>query len=312
MEMIVIRPGLLATVQDSGRRGHRASGVPLSGAADPFALRVANLLVGNAEDAAGIEFTLSGPELEFSGDALVAVCGAEFAGAPSWRPVPVRAGERFRLGECLRGCRAILAVAGGIAVEPVLGSRSTCIRARIGGLEGRPLREGDRLALGSASVAPAERLESFFVSRSILPPYSAHPAVRVVAGAQAEEFGQALYSGEFGVSPKSDRMGLRLSGPQVVRLRGGEMASCAVAPGTVQVPPDGQPIVLLADAQTIGGYPQAAHVITVDLPLAAQLRPGDSLRFKEVALAEAQTLLLARERDLLVLRQGLRTRYHDR
>jgi antagonist of KipI len=310
MEVRIARAGMMTTVQDAGRSGFRGSGVPLSGPMDPFAFRVANMLAGNPDDLAGLEITLSGPELEFSQDVRIALCGAEFSGLPSWRPLLARAGERVRLGECRRGCRAYLAVAGGISVPQVMGSRSTYLRGGIGGFHGRALRDGDLLEAGSDPAAPAPRRPegSFFVSPSLMPAYSASPAVRAVRGAQAEEFSEALCTGQFRVTAHSDRMGLRLGGGAIGRHSGGELASSAVAPGTVQVPPDGQPIVLMADAQSIGGYPQAAHVITVDLPIMAQLRPGDVLRFREVPLDEAQHALLKRERELAVLREGVRQR----
>jgi KipI family sensor histidine kinase inhibitor len=301
----VLRPGLLTTVQDLGRSGWRSAGVPLGGAMDPFALRVANLLVGNPEDAAGLELTLAGPELEFSAETRVAVGGAEFEGVPSWRTLTVAAGERLAFGACRQGCRAYLAVAGGIAVPPVLGSRSTYLRGEFGGFAGRALREGDRLPLGEPRGAIPARPAGWRVSTLILPAYSPEPQLRVIAGPQAPEFGEELWAAEFSLTSQSDRMGLRLAGPALGRRGGTELLSTAVAPGTVQVPPDGQPILLMADAQTIGGYPQAAHVIGADLPVAAQLRPGDRVRFREVDLAEAQGLARARERDLGILRAGL-------
>jgi KipI family sensor histidine kinase inhibitor len=303
----VIKPGWLTTVQDLGRRGYRASGVPLGGAMDPFALRIANLIVGNPEDAPGLEVTLLGPELEFTADTLVAVTGAEFEGAPPWRPLLLRAGERLKFGECRQGCRAYLALRGGIGVAPVLGSRSTYLPGAFGGWEGRALREGDRLELGRGRSAGAEasRALSWRVAPSALPAYSPQPVLRALPGAQATDFGPELWQAEFQVSPRSDRMGLRLAGRKLVRPGSGEMASSPVAPGTLQVPPDGHPILLMADAQTIGGYPQAAHVIGPDLPLAAQLRPGDRFRLREVALEEAHRLARIRERDLAALRLGL-------
>jgi antagonist of KipI len=310
MEMNVARAGLMTTVQDLGRWGHRSSGIPSSGPMDPFAFRVANLLAGNPENAAGLEITLCGPELEFSEAARLALCGADFSGLPSWRPLVVRAGERVRIGECRKGCRAYLAIAGGISVPPVLGSRSTYLRGGLGGFNGRALRDGDRLEIGVGPAGPASSgpAVSFFVAPSLLPAYSESATVRVVRGAQAGEFAGGLYAQEFKVTPQSDRMGLRLSGKAVERRSGGELVSAAVAPGTIQVPPDGQPIVLMADAQPIGGYPRAAHVAAVDLPILAQLRPGDPLRFCEVPLDEAQHLLLKRERELAVLREGVRQR----
>jgi KipI family sensor histidine kinase inhibitor len=307
--MEVIKPGLLTTVQDLGRRGHRAAGVPLRGGMDAFALRVANLLVGNAEDAAGLEVTLLGPELAFSAETLVAVCGAEFEGVPAWRPLRLAAGERIRFGECRRGCRAYVAIAGGLDLPRVLGSRSTYLRAALGGFQGRALRAGDRLSLGTPpadSAGPASHHSpSWRLSSGILPPYSSAVTLRIVRGAQADDFGTVLTEAEFQVSPQSDRMGLRLTGANLVRNRTDDLLSSAVAPGTVQVPPDGRPILLMADAQTIGGYPQAAQVIGPDLPLAAQLRPGDRVRFREVALEDAHRLAAARERELAHLRAGL-------
>ncbi len=302
MEIKVHRAGLLTTVQDLGRRSHRASGVPLSGAMDAFALRVANLLVGNPENAAALEFTLLGPELEFFADTTVAICGGDFGALPGWQPVQLPAGARLRFDAARTGCRGYLAIAGGFDVAPVLGSRSTYLRAAIGGHEGRALRDGDVLHAPHLAREIAGR---WHIDERILPAYSASPEVRTVRGAQAAEFGGEFFHATFKVSPKSDRMGVRLNGPVLARATNAELISATVAPGTVQVPPDGQPIVLMADAQTIGGYPQIAHVIGVDRPLVAQLRPGDTLRFREVPLADAHELYLARERALGMLHEGL-------
>lgn len=325
MEMRIIRPGQLTTVQDLGRRGYRAAGVPLSGAMDPLALRIANSLVGNPESAAVLELTLVGPEVEFSADTLIALGGADCGGLPAWKPVAVAAGERVVLGECVRGCRGYLAVAGGIDVPLVLGSRSTYARGGFGGFQGRPLQEGDVLKIADASVGAAVRTENasrtepapqsaahgdlqvttWRIDPRVLPAYGPAATVRVVPGAQAGEFGRALFEAEFRVSPQSDRMGLRLTGRNLERSSAEELLSSAVMPGTVQVPRGGQPIVLMADAQTIGGYPQAAHVIGVDLPVLAQLRTGDTVRFVEVTLEEAHRLALVRDRALAMLREGL-------
>lgn len=302
MALTVIRAGMLTTVQDLGRRGHRADGVPLGGAVDAFALRLVNLLVGNAEEAAGLEFTLVGPELEFSAATTIAVGGGDFGGPPRWQPVRVRAGERVKFGPARSGCRGYLALAGGIDVPAVLGSRGTYLRGKLGGLDGRALRDGD--VLRAADLA-REVVGRWHIDERILPAYTAAPTVRVVRGAQAGEFDGTLTDGEFKVTAKADRMGVRLAGPAVGRSGGAELVSATVVPGTVQVPPDGQPIVLLADAQTIGGYPQIAHVASVDLPLVAQLRPGDTVRFTEVPLAAAHELVLTREHALAMLREGL-------
>ncbi|HVU23682.1 MAG TPA: biotin-dependent carboxyltransferase family protein [Opitutus sp.] len=304
--MRVLNGGMQATVQDLGRPGNRAAGVPVGGAMDAFALRVANALVGNAELAAALEFALVGPELEFSEDTIVALTGAEVEGFAGWRPHRVRAGERVKLGACIRGCWGYLAIAGGIHVPPVLGSRSTYLRGGFGGFEGRVLRTGDVLRTGAAS-ADSRLPEEFHwqIDPRVLPHYAPSATVRVLAGAHAEQFGDGLFAAEFAVTPKADRMGMRLRGPTLERAAQADLISTAVAPGTVQVPPDGQPVVLLADAGTIGGYPQAAHVISVDLPVIAQLRAGDTARFALVSLDEAHRLAQARERTLGMLHEGL-------
>ena len=307
MEMKVVRAGMLTTVQDLGRRGCRHAGVPMSGAMDAVALRIANALVGNEEDAAALEFTLVGPEVEFSEEAWVAVGGATGESVAAWQPLRVNAGERLKIGACAKGCRGYLAVAGGIAVERVLGSRSTFVRAGLGGWEGRALKDGETLPIGSRDKAALEEaaMRGWKIDPRVLPQYSSEPTVRVVLGAQARDFGSGFFEQTFTISPQSDRMGVRLQGTRLERSGAGELLSAAVSPGTVQVPPDGQPLVLMADAQTIGGYPQVAHVISVDLPLVAQLRPGDRVRFAEVALEEAHGLALAREKQLAILREGL-------
>lgn len=302
MEVIVHRAGMMTTVQDLGRTGHRAAGVPLGGAMDPFALRVANLLVGNPENTAALEFTLRGPEVEFSAETLIAVGGGDFDAVPRWQPTTVPAGSRLDFGPARSGCRGYLAIAGGFDIRSVLGSRSTYLRAGLGGHEGRALRDGDVLP---APGIVRSILGRWHIDDRILPAYGSSPTVRVVPGAQGEEFDPAFLNGSFSVSAKSDRMGVRLSGPVLQRKVTADLVSATVLPGTVQVPPDGQPIILMADAQTIGGYPQIAHVVSVDLPLVAQLRPGDTVRFDEVTLAEAHELARARERQLGMLHEGL-------
>jgi antagonist of KipI len=315
MEMTVLSPGLLTTVQDLGRPGHRRQGVAPGGAMDAFALQVANLLVGNAADVPALEFALTGPRLKFSGDALIALCGGEFGDLPDWRLVRVRAGGEISLEKCRSGCRGYLAVAGGFDVSRVLGGCGTDLRGGFGGHEGRALRAGDGLkvkpgALEAHTLRPDAALHHF-VAPEIRPAYSRSPTVRVVRGTEAGEFSGEFFQHLFAIEAHSDRMGLRLAGPQLERRsKTGELVSSPVAPGTIQVPPDGQPIVLMADAQTLGGYPKIAHAISVDLPLLAQLRPGDTVRFQEVTLAEAHRLRLAREHTLAILREGLAGKLH--
>ena len=290
------------TVQDLGRRGFLSQGVPIGGAMDPFALRVANLMVGNGENAPGLEILLSGPELEFGRDCWIAACGARFENIPAWRPLRVAAGERIRFGERIEGCRCYLAISGGIRADRVLGGAGTYLRGGFGGFHGRALRDGDVLVVADALRVPTDH---WGIDERMLPKYSKEGLVRVVEGSHAADFGDNFYAGRYRVTPRSDRMGIRLEGHRLERSAAAQLLSSAVAPGTVQVPPDGDPIVLMADAQTLGGYPRAAHVVTVDLPLMAQLAPGDWMRFAKIGLAEAHGILKTQHRQLGLLRQGV-------
>jgi len=286
----ILQPGLFTTIQDLGRPGYRASGVPLSGAADRVSLAVANSLVGNPPGAAAIECTLLGPTLRFDKAATVALAGAAFPGLPGGRAIAVTAGTELALGHVTAGCRGYLAVAGGIDVPEVLGSRSTFVPAGLGGFAGRVLRAGDRLAAGESGAVTAASgglpLQLATVRRPRV--------LRVVPGEHAEWFSDAAWGQTFRTSSRSNRMGVRLEGQPLAGAEGvdraaaGSLRSIPVFPGAVQVPPDGGPIILLADAQTIGGYPVFGHVITADLPVAAQLRPGDEVCWQPVSLAEAQ------------------------
>ncbi len=304
----VLAPGLLTTVQDLGRRGYQRYGVPVCGPVDEFAFRAANALAGNAPDAAALELTVSGPVLRFHADCVLALTGADLAcrlhsvdlgawDAPLWTAVFVRAGSLLECRGRRSGCRAYLALAGGIVAPPVLGSRATCLSGAFGGHEGRALASGDRLAIGP--VAPGHaHIAGRVVPAERRPAYAENPTVRVVAGPHAGHFSdearQTLLERAYQVSPTSDRTGLRLAGPPLGRARDGEMVSCGMAPGAIQVPSDGQPIVLLADHQTVGGYPVIATVIQADLPLLAQCLPGEGrVRFAEVTVQEAQRLWLA-------------------
>ncbi len=288
--MKVLMPGLFTTIQDLGRPGHRASGVPLSGAADVVSLRQANRLVGNPDAAACLEFTLLGPDVAFSEDVVVAVTGGAFPGWAGERAMVVRSGEPLSLGHAVTGCRGYLAVAGGFAVASVLGSRSTFVPARLGGLRGLPLTAGDFVPVGEPVGRATGRLEApLAVSRRT----SGGPVVlRMIPGEQFSRCGERIWSAQHTVSSRSDRMGVRMDGPPLGSGEGaGSLPSVAVLPGTVQLPPDGQPIILLADAQTVGGYPVIGHVIAADLPLVAQLRPGDRVRWRETTVDEAHAAL---------------------
>ena len=316
----VIRGGMLTTVQDLGRRGYQSLGVVAGGAADPFAARIANFLVGNPEKAALLEMAFAGPKLRFQENSVVAWCGADFTATcdgeplPKNRPVSLAAGSVLGFGGTKSGAMAWLAVAGGIDVPEVMGSRSTDLTGKFGGFEGRKLAAGDRL--------PIERNDSL---KSLPPgaaPWSLIPerlvavcgpgVVRVMRGPEwewfSEEAREAFFQSIFEVTKDGNRMGTRLSGPSLPLAEPGEMISAAVDYGVIQVPPSGQPIVLGVDRQTIGGYPRIGVVATVDLSKLAQLRPGETVRFHEIQTHEAHELLLRRERDFAIARACLTLR----
>ncbi|PYK18881.1 MAG: urea amidolyase [Verrucomicrobia bacterium] len=317
MSVIVERAGFLTSVQDLGRTGFREFGVSLGGALDCFGLRVANLLVGNDEGAAGLEITLGGLQLRFEDERVVAWCGAGFDVRIGSRTLPaghaglVSAAEKLKIGGPKVGCRSWLSISGGIHVKPVLGSRSTDLRGGFGGFEGRSLRDGDVLPLGMwpGSPTPATGVSSWTASHDWVSPAKPKPILRFIRGIDWSRFNDVTIhrftDQKFAVSPDSDRMGVRLEGPELKRIDESDLISEAVAPGTIQVPPSGKPILLLRDCQTIGGYPKMAHVITVDLGVAAQLRAGDRVRFSEVSLTDAHLLLLERGREFERFRVGI-------
>lgn len=289
----VLRAGMCDLVMDQGRPGWGALGVPVGGAADPSALAAANCLVGNDATAAGLEITLSGPALRFPAGGVVALTGARFAAARSsgarvaWNETLVlMAGETLTLGQAKDGCRCWLALGGGLALAPVMGSRSTFLPAGFGGQAGRPLQAGDALPCGAA--AGEARL-----LRAHPPSHEAAVCLRVLAGPQTGFFDDAgltaFFDARYRVGPASDRRGLRLTGPAVTHTRV-ELPSQGVLPGVVQVPPDGQPIILGWDGPVTGGYPVIAGVIAADWPLLAQLKPGDAVGFTTVEADEARAL----------------------
>lgn len=318
MSVSVVRAGFFTTVQDLGRSGFREHGVSLGGALDPHALRVANLLVGNDPSAAGIETTLGRVRLRFDEERAVAWSGGAvqfWVGAtalPAGRPAVVAVGEEVSLTAPERGARAWLAISGGVDVPLVLGSRSTDLRARFGGLDGRALRDGDVLQLGESRVLSPSNSSGWGAPQAWAETGTRHASLRIVRGSEWERFKpsarEAFLKEQFTVTDEADRMGARLAGPRLKCGTDADLFSEAVAPGTLQVPPNGAPILLLGDCQTIGGYPKLAHVITVDMPIAAQLRPGDPVHFSEVSLAEAHALLRERERDVCWFRAGVALR----
>jgi antagonist of KipI len=285
----VVDPGRYTTIQDRGRRGFERFGIPPGGAVDWFAAAVANRLVGNAADASLIECTASGPSLRFERDATIAVAGGDSseAGFPGWRAQVVDAGSIVRFGPLTSGLRSYIAIRGGIDVPLVLGSRSLCAAGAFGGGVGRALQGGDRLPIGDMVEAGA--LEPVWPASHRLPPRGPWE-IHVIAGPHREAFEPSalhrLTATACRVTPALDRVGVRLDTPGL-HLDAGEVLTTPVTAGAIQVTPSGGLIALLADHPTTGGYPVIATVITADLPLMAQARPGDTVRFREVTLAEA-------------------------
>jgi antagonist of KipI len=291
----IVRPGLFTTVQDLGRWGFQSRGVPISGAMDQYSHRRANRLVGNRNEESTLEVTLAGPEILFEKDAICAVTGASFcitagdAAVEMNAMIEVKAGSVVKFGKRQRGARAYLAVGGGIDVPRVLGSRSTHVLTRMGGLEGRALRAGDRLKRGSDPIfTKSEKMGS---DPLFLPEGGAR--LRVIPGER--RLLERLTSQRFLVSPQSNRMGYRLEGSPVISMPDAGLISKAVVTGAIQVPPAGQPILLMADHATTGGYAIAGTVITADLPLAGQLAPGDWIEFESCALDVADRALRDQE-----------------
>lgn len=307
----VIQPGLLTTVQDLGRRGHEAVGIPVAGAMDPFALQAANYLVGNPPGAAGLEITIAGPTLRAAADCLIAVGGAGLGllvngqPIPNWMSAYVRRGWQIEFSGRRSGCRAYLAVAGGIAVPPLLGSLSTYLRGSFGGMEGRALEAGDVLPIGPVADSrhlPARAARELSKDpaqlQHLLPAYSDEPTVAVIPGPQTEAFStgglEAFFGSNYLVSPTADRMGYRLQGPAIShqgpdQRTSSDIISDGIVLGAIQVPADQQPIVMMADRQTTGGYPKIGVVASADIPLLAQCLPGQSnIRFQETSVEEAQ------------------------
>jgi antagonist of KipI len=303
----VLKPGFFTTIQDLGRWGYQSYGVGIAGALDPFALSAANLLVGNSEGAAGLEITLQGLSLKFHRESAVAIGGADLEprienlSIPTWTCVLAPSGSTLSFKGRKSGVRAYLAVSGGIDVPQVMGSRSTYLLGKFGGLEGRALKAQDLLP-----VAPQPANFRDWVGRSfpeeMRPPYQKNPTLRVVLGPFEEFFleesKKAFLSTPYTITAQSDRMGYRLQGTQIIRQKKEELITCGLAFGTIQVPPNGQPILLLVDRQTIGGYPIIATMILADLPLVAQSAPGDKLRFSAVSPDEGREAYLQLWRNL--------------
>ncbi|MAZ20992.1 biotin-dependent carboxyltransferase family protein [Roseovarius sp.] len=297
----ILSPGIMASVQDLGREGFRAIGVGQSGAMDPVALQVGNLLVGNAPDLAGIEFTLGGFSLRFESDTTFALTGAHVgttldgSAVPPWWVRRARAGQVLSGAMAAQGMRCMLCVAGGIDVAAVMGARATDLKGGFGGHEGRLLAKGDRLAIGASEAPPVPEAGFGLDPRrlDLLPPRD-ETVLRFLPAAEWDTGPQKIRDGFLGTTwtllPASNRMGCQLGGPDLRRDTPLELHSHAIVPGTIQLPPGGQPVIQLNDANTCGGYPKLGVVIAADLPKLAQTRLGGSIRF---ALTDHATALAA-------------------
>jgi antagonist of KipI len=304
----ILRAGMLTTLQDRGRSGYAMLGVGTAGAMDDVAYRLANALVGNPPGAAALEITLTGPRLRFEAAATIALTGAGHPGVPMWQAVCVEAGDVLDIGAARHGARAYLAIAGGFATASVLGSASTDVNAALGG---RPLREGDRIETGVGHAPAASRATWSLDPR---PWFDADPGtpIRLIRGTHFDALDAAsriaLFEHAFRIAPDSNRAGFRLDGPRLALAAPLELVSEPLAAGTLQLPPGGQPIALMAEHPTVGGYPRIGHVAAVDLARLAQRKPGDTVRFAGIDLDGAQTRYLERERALARLIESIHER----
>jgi antagonist of KipI len=303
MALLVVRPGMLTTVQDLGRWGWQDRGVPVAGPMDAYSHRLANILLGNPDGAAALEITLIGPELEADEDTVCVTAGARFDATVNGeaidvsRPFDLPAGHRVRFGARHAGARATLAVRGGFSVPAIFGSRATSVVSRMGPFGGRPLLAGDVLPVG-----PPANGKTSSTGRALSMP-AGGARVRFIRGPHEAMFTSDAFStllaSRFTVSVQSDRMGYRLEGPSLHHVSGADMLSDATPIGSLQVPASGQPILLMADRQTTGGYPKIGTVITADVPVVGQLAPGDWIAFSECTRAEALVALREQEAALL-------------
>lgn len=324
MSITVLNPGLLTSIQDLGRTGFQKYGIIVGGAMDLFSLRLANILVGNREGEAALEITMLGPSLKIQKGTVFSITGANISptiegkDVPMYKPVYLNKDIMLKFGVCKSGCRAYLAFAGGFKVNKIMESKSTYIRAEIGGYKGRALKKDDILELenpGGKSIDIINKLsDNEFTApnwciRGIEKEKFEVSIIRVIRERQFENFSEQslsdFFHSSFTISMKSDRMGYRLSGNKLKLKEPLEMISEPVYFGTIQVPPDGNPIVLLADRQSVGGYPKIAQIASVDIQKIAQLKPNEKIMFKEISLKEAERLYFEREKYIKDIKIGI-------
>ncbi|MET7020577.1 biotin-dependent carboxyltransferase family protein [Bacillus mycoides] len=328
MDVEILHAGMFTTVQDLGRFHYQQYGVPVGGAMDKNALRMINMLVGNEENEAGLEITIMGPKLLIKKTTLLAIGGADMEPLlngeriPLWRPILAEEGSMLCLGKAKSGCRAYVTFAGGINIDRTMGSKSTYIRAALGGIEGRMLKKGDYFQIGTGAEVASRFIQNLQEEKRIktkwascnnaLPKYKKHPILRVITDFEYDQFTEesikSFFSKEYKVSNYADRMGYRLDGDVLNRVEEIEILSSPVTFGTIQVPNGGQPIILMADRQTTGGYPRIGNVISVDLPLLAQLKPGDYVTFEKTTMEDAAQLYIKQETSMSLLKKFIALR----
>ncbi|NOU58816.1 biotin-dependent carboxyltransferase family protein [Marinifilum caeruleilacunae] len=299
----ILNPGLLSTIQDGGRFGYQQYGMPVAGAMDLHSLQLANWCVRNPAHEACIEATILGPTIEFQSDTYIAISGATIQPFVNEQAINMNAGIKVRAGDVLSfgsiqtGCRIYIAIAGGFDIPELMESKSTYLRGNLGGFEGRALKAGDEL-----EIADYERRLKGVVPEELIPNYSNFTEIRITSGAEIKRFTmdgvKTFLCSVYSISPQSDRMGYRLSGQKIEHANGADIISSGIVTGAIQVPGHGEPIIMMSDHQTVGGYTKIAQVISVDLPLLGQMKPGDQIKFKEVNLDQAQQLLLERNQWL--------------
>lgn len=301
--LIINNPGLLTTIQDAGRIGYGQYGIPSAGAMDILSLQLANILVGNDRYEAAIEITFMGPEIEFYENLIIAITGANMSPTINGREIDmystiyVNKGDVLKFGALKSGCRAYLAVSGGFNLNSVMNSKSTYLRGKLGGIEGRTLKMGDELSVN------AEKSYKYLGVRKIpkdfIPNFESQYTARVIMGPEdyrfTEEGSHTFLNNEYSLSNQCDRMGYRLNGPKIEHKEGADIISGGITLGAIQVPGHGEPIIMMADRQTTGGYTKIANVISVDIPYLAQLKAGDQISFEKISIREAQELVRERE-----------------
>lgn len=324
MSIQVVQPGLMTTIQDLGRFGSQKYGVVVGGSMDAYALRIANILVGNEENEGALEMTLIGVTLKFTEDALIALTGGDFQAkidgktAPTWRPLFMPKGSVLTCKSAVKGCRGYISIAGGLDIPTVMNSKSTYTRAHLGGFQGRSLQKKDRLDFRELTeqnkaifqlVAGKEGTISWSANGDALVQLTQNPTIRVLPGTEFERFDkssqQILFNQPYTLTTEADRMGYRLAGDSLALSEPFSLLSEGVTYGTIQVPPNGQPIILMADRQTTGGYPKIGQVISADLPKLAQLQPTAEIHFKQVTQEEAELAFIEKEQIIQEIKRAI-------